>query len=125
MCSRAPAGGFGGSVSVSPAARRSAMIITVLAGPAAWAVRTMAPRLWGSSTRSSTTRELGGGRGAHNVGEFGVLLFGSESDDSLMGFGAGETVERAAVLEPDGRAGGAGEIDDTSLQTVASRRRGR
>jgi hypothetical protein len=41
-----------------------------------------------------------------------VLFGGSESDDSLMGAGAGQAVERVAFFETDGCAGLAGEIDD-------------
>ena len=52
--------------------------------------------------------------------EVGVLLFGTECDYALMGFGGGGPVERTAFFEPDGRAGLAGEVDDF-LEAVAAR----
>ena len=58
-------------------------------------------------------------RGGGDFVKRGVFFFGAEGDDSLMRFDAGETVERAAVFKSDGRARGAGEVDDF-LQTLAS-----
>jgi hypothetical protein len=47
-----------------------------------------------------------------DVFELRVFLFGTESDDTLMGLGAGETVQRASVFETHGRFVGSGEVDD-------------
>ena len=59
------------------------------------------------------------GRGG-DIFEFGVLLFSSERDDSLMRFDAGEAIERATILKADRRAAFAREIDDL-LQAMAAR----
>jgi hypothetical protein len=60
--------------------------------------------------------EFGGGS---NVVQLSVLFFGAKCDNSLVRLDAGETVERAAIFEPDGSVGGAGEIDDF-LEAMAS-----
>ena len=44
--------------------------------------------------------------------QFRVLLFGADGHHALVGLDAGHAIQRAAILEPDWRAGGAGQIDD-------------
>jgi hypothetical protein len=85
--SSAPAAALA-TTSVRPTARRSGMMMPP--APAACAVRTIAPRLCGSSTPSSTTINCGGG----DVVQFGVALGRSHGDHALVRRRAGQTVER-------------------------------
>ncbi len=87
--------------------------------PAAWAVRTMAPRLCGSSTPSSSTSSWTSLRESY-VFKVGIALGGTEGDYALVRGRVTSAIECLSRLEADRHGTFAGQIDDLLKPRPAS-----